>query len=65
MIVCISTVFQNIFELQELIQEQEEEIQMAIPVCAANLQTPVGDKSVYIEEIQYNIGNIHYIEHAD
>jgi hypothetical protein len=49
---------------QELIQENEE-IEMAIPVCGANLCTPVGDKSIYINEVHYKVGTLSYIENAD
>jgi hypothetical protein len=49
---------------QELIQENEEEIN-SIAVCGGNLQTVVSDQSVYINEVHYNVGSLHYIENAD
>ena len=48
---------------QELIEENELDIQ--IPVCGGNLQTPVGDTAWYIDEVTYQIGGIKYIENAD
>lgn len=49
---------------QELINE-ENELDIQIPVCGGNLLTPVGDTAWYIEEIKYQIGGIPYIENAD
>jgi hypothetical protein len=37
----------------------------SVPVCGANLSTPVIDKAYYINEIQYRIGERLYIENAD
>ncbi len=48
----------------DLIQERELE-DNCIPVCGANLITPVIDQAGYIEEIRYRIGSITYIENAD
>ena len=45
-------------------EENEEQIQ-GIPVCGANLSSPVVDEAQYIEEIHYRIGNRMYIENAD
>ncbi|MGC1134642.1 MAG: hypothetical protein WA941_17570 [Nitrososphaeraceae archaeon] len=48
--------------------KQEEEVEESIssvPVCGANLSTPVVDKAYYINEIQYKIGDRLYIENAD
>ena len=45
-------------------QENEEQIQ-GIPVCGANLSSPVVDEAQYIGEIHYRIGNRMYIENAD
>ena len=36
-----------------------------IPVCGANLTSPVVDTAYYIDEIHYKIGNRLYIENAD
>ena len=49
---------------EEQQEENEEQIQ-GIPVCGANLSSPVVDKAQYIEEIHYIIGNRMYIENAD
>jgi hypothetical protein len=50
--------------------EQEEEKEgngliSSVPVCGANLSTPVIDKAYYINEIQYRIGERLYIENAE
>ncbi|MBV9175774.1 MAG: hypothetical protein JO327_10830 [Nitrososphaeraceae archaeon] len=49
---------------EEQQEENEEQIQ-GIPVCGANLSSPVVDEAQYIEEIHYIIGNRMYIENAD
>lgn len=49
--------------MQELIHETETE--MGVPVCGANLSTPVTDLVQYINEIHYQIGDKLYIENAD
>ena len=60
-----------IFNMSLLIEKQEEEQQegeaqmQGIPVCGANLSSPVVDQAYYIEEIHYRIGNRTYIENAD
>ena len=61
-----------IFDMSLLIEKQEEEQQeegqaqiQGIPVCGANLSSPVLDEAYYIEEIHYRIGNRLYIENAD
>jgi hypothetical protein len=47
-------------------QEGEAQIQIqGIPVCGANLSSPVVDQAQYIEEIHFRIGNRTYIENAD
>ena len=50
-----------------ILLEEEEELQLeqGIPVCGANLSSPVVDQAFYIEEIHYRIGNRLYIENAD
>ena len=47
------------------VQEQEEEMFEGVAVCGSNLSTPVVDRSAYINEIRYKIGNRVYIENAD
>ena len=51
-------------EEEEQQEENEEQIQ-GIPVCGANLSSPVVDEAQYIEQIHYRIGNRMYIENAD
>ncbi len=46
-------------------QEQEEELFNEIAICDTSLSTPVVDRSVYIHEIHYKVGNRLYIENAD
>jgi hypothetical protein len=60
-----------IFNMSLIIEKQEEEQQEGeaqihgIPVCGANLSSPVVDQAQYIEEIHFRIGNRTYIENAD
>ena len=49
-------------------EEQKRQPQLeepGIPVCGANLSSPVVDQANYIDEIHYKIGNRVYIENAD
>jgi hypothetical protein len=54
-----------------LLEEQKEEehegsqLEQGIPVCGANLSSPVINQAHYIDEIHYRIGNRIYIENAD
>jgi hypothetical protein len=49
-----------------LIQELEnEEGQSGVPVCGANLSSPVYDRTNFIGEVHYIIGTKVYIENAD
>jgi hypothetical protein len=49
-----------------LIQELEnEEDVMGVPVCGANLSSPVFDRTNFIREVHYKIGSRLYIENAD
>jgi len=50
---------------QEEEEEKEEESFSSIPICGANLSTPVVDKAYYVNEIQYRIGDRLYVENAD
>ena len=45
--------------------EQQSQLEQGIPVCGANLSSPVVDQAYYIDEIHYRIGNRIYIENAD
>jgi hypothetical protein len=47
-----------------LVEEQMEK-EEGVPVCGANLSSPVVDKAYYIDQIHYAIGNRMYIENAD
>jgi hypothetical protein len=46
-------------------EQQQLQLEPGIPVCGANLSSPVVDQASYIEEIHYRIGNKVYIENAD
>jgi hypothetical protein len=49
-----------------LIQELEnEEDVLGVPVCGANLSSPVYDITNFIREVHYRIGTRLYIENAD
>ena len=50
--------------LMSLLLEQEDQDE-GVPVCGANLSSPVVDTAYYIDEIHYKIGNRSYIENAD
>ncbi|HET7391459.1 MAG TPA: hypothetical protein VFJ51_11590 [Nitrososphaeraceae archaeon] len=54
-----------IIEKQEEEQQEGETQIQGIPVCGANLSSPVVDQAYYIEEIHFRIGNRTYIENAD
>ena len=56
--------------IQQAEGNEEEEIEkeqdvMGVPVCGANLSTPVVDTVNYIGEVHYKIGTRLYIENAD
>jgi hypothetical protein len=53
----------NLIQKEEkLVEEQTIE---GIPICGANLSSPVTETAQYIKEIHYKIGNRLYIENAD
>ena len=52
-------------EEQQEEYEQQSQLEQGIPVCGANLSSPVVDQANYIDEIHYKIGNKVYIENAD
>ena len=54
-----------LLETEEQEQEQQLQLEPGIPVCGANLSSPVVDQANYIDEIYYRIGNKLYIESAD
>jgi len=43
----------------------EEEECGGLPVCGANLSSPVFDRAQHIQEIHYKVGSRLYIENAD
>ncbi len=47
-----------------LIEEERQKVE-GVPVCGANLSSPVVDIADYIDEVHYRIGNRMYIENAD
>ena len=59
----------EVYELamdNSLIQELEnEEDVTGVPVCGANLSSPVFDMSNFIREVHYKIRSKLYIENAD
>ena len=53
-------------EEQQETQEQQRQLEeQGIPICGANLSSPVMDQANYIDEIHYKIGDRLYIENAD
>ena len=54
-----------LLETEDQEQEQQSQLQPGVPVCGANLSTPVVDQANYIDEIHYKIGDKVYIENAD
>ena len=50
---------------EEEYEQQSQLAEQGIPVCGANLSSPVVDQANYIDEIHYRIGNRVYIENAD
>jgi hypothetical protein len=52
-------------EEEEQEEQQQWQLESGIPVCGANLSSPVVDQANYIDEIHYKIGNKLYIENAD
>jgi hypothetical protein len=48
-----------------LIQLENEEDVLGVPVCGANLSSPVFDRTNFIKEVHYKIGTRLYIENAD
>ena len=49
-------------QVEENVEEYEAE---GVPVCGANLSSPVFDISNYIDQVHYKIGTRLYIENAD
>ena len=52
--------------IQQIEENGEEDVVVeGVPVCGANLVSPVTDKAYYIEQVHYKIGTRLYIENAD
>ena len=58
---------ENTNVLQQIVENEEEEEQEVegVPVCGANLVSPVTDIAYFIEQVHYKIGTRLYIENAD
>jgi hypothetical protein len=57
---------ENTNVLQQLEENEEEEEQVeGVPVCGANLMSPVTDTANFIGQVHYKIGTRLYIENAD
>jgi hypothetical protein len=63
MVTNISCLSNHLLEQEKL--AKNEELFSDVPICGANLSTPVVDKAYYITEIHYRIGDRLYIENAD
>ena len=48
--------------VEKQIEQEEEE---GVPVCGANLSSPVVDRAQYTDQIHFIIANRMYIENAD
>jgi hypothetical protein len=52
--------------IQQIEENGEEDVLVeGIPVCGANLVSPVTDTAYFIEQVHYKIGTRLYIENAD
>jgi hypothetical protein len=52
--------------IQQVEENGEEDIVVeGVPVCGANLVSPVTDTAYFIEQVHYKIGTRLYIENAD
>lgn len=53
--------------MSTILVEEEEKLEetSGVPVCGANLTSPVIDRALFIEEVHYKIGGRLYIENAD
>ena len=51
--------------IQQVEENGEEDMVEGVPVCGANLVSPVTDTANFIGEINYKIGTRLYIENAD
>jgi hypothetical protein len=51
--------------LRQLEEEEEEQEVEGVPVCSANLVSPVTDTAHFIEQVHYKIRTRLYIKNAD
>ena len=52
--------------IQQIEEKGEEDVVVeGVPVCGANLVSPVTDTAYFIEQVHYKIGTRLYIENAD
>ena len=52
--------------IQQVEENREEDIVVeGVPVCSANLVSPVTDTAYFIDQVHYKIGTRLYIENAD
>jgi hypothetical protein len=51
--------------LLEREEREQSQLEQGIPICGANLSSPVVHQANYIDEIHYRIGNRVYVENAD
>jgi hypothetical protein len=52
--------------IQQVEENGEEDIVVeGVPVCSANLVSPVTETACFIEQVHYKIGTRLYIENAD
>jgi hypothetical protein len=57
--------YKNMDSLIQLQENEEEDVVEGVPVCAANLVSPVNDTANFIGQVHYKIGTRLYIENAD
>jgi hypothetical protein len=60
---CYYLMFRDTYAMSLLVEQEDQE--EGVPVCGANLSSPVVDTAYYIDEIHYRVGNRMYIENAD
>jgi hypothetical protein len=51
--------------IQQIEENVEDDVVEGVPVCGANLVSPVTDTANFIGEIHYKIGSRLYVENAD
>jgi hypothetical protein len=51
--------------IQQVQENEEQDAVVGVPICGANLVSPVTDTTNYIGEVRYKIGTRLYIENAD